>query len=106
VMEVESTRIFPERIVGTQYAQPSWLPDSSGSFYLRVADPAKIGKVDYYLNGPELLHRLGTDPKDDPVVMARGKDVAVTVAENEFPYVFASRSGEWRPEADQAQHVA
>ncbi len=95
VMEVESMRVLPERIAGTQYAQPSWLPDSSGFFYMRVADPSKIGKVDYYLDGPELLHRLGTDPKDDSVVMARGKDPAVAVANNEFPYVFASRSGDY-----------
>ncbi len=95
VMEVEPMRVLPERIAGTQYAQPSWLPDSSGFFYMRVADPAKIGKVDYYLNGPALLHRLGADPKDDPVVMVRGKDAAVPVAENEFPYVFAGRSGEY-----------
>lgn len=95
VMEVASMRVLPERIAGTQYAQPSWLPDSSGFFYMRVADPAKIGKVDYYLNGPSLLHRLGTDPKDDPVVMVSGKDPAVPVADNEFPNVIVSRSGEY-----------
>ena len=95
VMEVASMRVLPERIAGTQYAQPSWLPDSSGFFYLRVADPAKIGKVDYYLNSPALLHRLGTDPKDDPVVMVSGKDAAVPVADNEFPTVITSRSGEY-----------
>jgi prolyl oligopeptidase len=95
VMEVASMRVLPERIAGTQYASPSWLPDSSGFFYMRVADPSKIGKVDYYLNGPELLHRLGTDPKDDPVVMVSGKDAAVPVADNEFPNVITSRSGEY-----------
>jgi prolyl oligopeptidase len=95
VMEVESMRVLPERIAGTQYAQPSWLPDGSGFFYGRVADPAKLGKVDYYLNGPSLLHRLGSDPKDDPVLMVRGKDPGVPMAENEFPYVLASRSGEY-----------
>jgi prolyl oligopeptidase len=95
VMEVETMRVLPERIAGTQYAQPAWLPDGSGFFYLRVADPAKIGTVDYYLNGVELLHRLGADPKDDTVVMVRGKDAAVAVAENEFPYILTSRSSEF-----------
>ena len=55
VMEVETGRVLPERIAGTQYATPSWLPDSSGFFYARVADPAKLGTVDYYKRSPVLL---------------------------------------------------
>ena len=95
VMEVESARVLPERIAGTQYASPSWLPDGSGFFYGRVADPAKIGMVEYYLNGPSLLHRLGTDAKDDVLMMVRGKDSAVAVDEKDFPAVITSRSGEY-----------
>jgi prolyl oligopeptidase len=95
VLEVETGKILGERIAGTQYAQPAWLPDSSGFFYLRVADLSRIGKVDYYLNGPTYLHRLDTDPKDDLLVMVRGKDATVPVAENEFPYVLTSRKGEY-----------
>lgn len=95
VMEVATQRVLPLRIAGTQYAAPSWLPDASGFFYSRVADPAKIGSVDYYLNGPRLLHRLGGDPKDDPVVMVRGLNPAVPVDEKELPIVFAPRRGEY-----------
>jgi prolyl oligopeptidase len=95
VMEVEPMRVLPERIAGTQYASPSWLPDGSGFFYGRVADPSKIGTAEYYLNGPSLLHRLGTDPKDDVVMMVRGKDSAVAVDEKDFPAVVASRSGDY-----------
>jgi prolyl oligopeptidase len=95
VMEVATARVLPERIGGTQYAQPAWLPDSSGFFYWRVADLGKAGTVDYYQNGPSLLHRLNTDPKDDPVVMRRGKDPAVEVAANEFPYVLTPQTGDF-----------
>lgn len=94
VMEVATQRVLPLRIAGTQYASPSWLPDASGFFYSRVADPAKIGSVAYYLNGPRLLHRLGSDPKDDRVVMVRGLDPAVPVDEKEFPIVYAPRRGD------------
>jgi prolyl oligopeptidase len=94
VMEVATQRVLAERIAGTQYAGPSWLPDGSGFFYSRVADPAAKGTVSYYLNGPRLLHRLGTDAKDDPVVMVRGKDPAVPIDEKEFPFVLASRRGD------------
>jgi prolyl oligopeptidase len=96
VMEVDSMRVLPERIAGTQYAGPSWLPDGSGFFYARVADPSKLGSVDYYKKSPALLHKLGGDPKDDALLMAFGKDPAVAVADNEFPSIAASPSGgEW-----------
>ncbi len=95
VMEVATGQVRPLRIAGTQYASPSWLPDGSGFFYSRVADPARLGSVDYYLNGPRLLHRLGSDPKDDAVVMVRGLDPAVAVDEKEFPIVFAPRRGDF-----------
>ena len=94
VMEVATRRVLPERIAGTQYASPAWLPDSSGFFYFRVADLAKAGTVDYYLNGPALLHRVGTDVKDDPVVMVSGKDPAVPVAPTEFPILVTASGSE------------
>jgi prolyl oligopeptidase len=95
VMEVETLRVLPERIAGTQYASPSWLPDSSGFFYGRVADPGRLGTVDYYKKSPVLLHRLGSDAKDDTLLVAFGKDPAVAVSETEFPSVVASRDGTW-----------
>lgn len=94
IMEVASQRLLPERIAGTQYAAPSWLPDGSGFFYSRVADLAAKGSTRYYLNGPRLLHRLGTDVATDPVVMVRGHDPAVAVDEKEFPIVLAAPRGD------------
>lgn len=93
VMEVASMRVLPERIAGTQYAYPSWLPDGSGFFYFRVADPANLGSVDYYKKGLALFHKLGTDPGDDPVLMTCGKNPAVPVAVNDFPFIIAGRGG-------------
>ncbi|MCC7150479.1 MAG: S9 family peptidase [Rubrivivax sp.] len=95
VMEVATGLVLPLRIAGTQYAQPSWLPDSSGFFYSRVADPAKLGHVEYYLNGPRLLHRLDSVDGVDRVVMVRGMDPAVVVDEREFPIVVAPASGDY-----------
>jgi prolyl oligopeptidase len=95
VMEVQSMRVLPERIAGTQYAGPSWLPDGSGFFYARVADPSKLGTVDYYKRSPVLLHRLGTDPKADPVLVAFGKDVTIPVAETDFASIMTSPASEW-----------
>lgn len=95
VMEVDTQRVLPVRIKGTQYASPSWLPDGSGFFYGRLADGVKPGTTGYYQNGPRLLHRIGTDPKDDRVVMVRGMDPKVDVEENDFPVVLAARRGDF-----------
>jgi prolyl oligopeptidase len=93
VMEVQTMRVLPERIAGTQYAAPSWLPDGSGFFYRRLADPSKLGSVDYYKRAPVLLHTLGRDPKDDVLVVVHGRDASLPSAETDLPAVFASRSG-------------
>jgi prolyl oligopeptidase len=95
VMEVETMRVLPERIAGTQYAGPSWLPDGSGFFYGRVADLAKLGTVDYYKRSPALLHKLNTDPKDDLLLVQHGRDAALPLTELEFPGLTCSHSGEW-----------
>ena len=95
VMEVETMRVLPERIPGTQYAGPSWLPDGSGFFYGRVADTAKLGTVDYYKRSPALLHKLGTDPKDDLLLVQHGRDASLSVGETEFPSITCARNGEW-----------
>lgn len=95
VMDVETTRILPERIPGTQYAGPSWLPDGSGFFYGRVADESKLGTVDYYKRAPALLHRLGTDPKDDVLLVQHGRDASLPLSDTEFPSISCARTGDW-----------
>jgi len=95
VMEVDTMRVLPERIAGTQYAGPSWLPDGSGFFYGRVNDLKQLGTVDYYKRSPALLHKLGADPKDDLLLAQFGKDAAIPLGETEFPSVQTSRDGEW-----------
>jgi len=89
VMEVDTGRILPERIDRTQYATPSWLPDGSGFFFNRLAEGAKLGAQDYYLDSVAWLHRLGTDAKDDLRVMACGQHANVAIDPIEFPCVFA-----------------
>ena len=95
VMEVSSQRVLPERIAGTQYANPSWLPDGSGFFYGRVADISKNGTVDYYKKAPVLLHKLGADPKDDLLLAAHGRDAALPLSDTEFPSISCSIGSEW-----------
>jgi prolyl oligopeptidase len=78
-----------EVIEGAKYAEPSWLPDGSGFVYtyLPPADPAHpedrpgLAVVRY--------HKLGTDPKHDPVIHAKTGDPT------KFIGAYVSRDGKW-----------
>ena len=94
VLEVDSGQLLPERIDRTQYANPSWLPDSSGFFFNRLADGAQLGSVDYYADSVAWLHRLRSDPKDDLRVLSRVQQPAFAFRPSDSPYVFADPSSE------------
>ena len=65
----------------------SWLPDTSGFFYRRLADVA-----DPY-SGQIRFHPLGCDPAADPVLLAqRGEGPLATTW---GPFAAASRDGRW-----------
>lgn len=94
VLEIDSGRLLPERIDRTQYAAPSWLPDSAGFFFNRLAEGRELGSVDYYLDSVVWLHRLRTDPKDDVRILARGQYPEIALERNEFPFVGADPGSE------------
>ena len=90
VKDVASGRDLPGEVIeGAKYADPSWLPDGSGFVYtyLPPADPAHpedrpgLAVVRY--------HKLGTDPKHDPVIHARTGDAT------KFISAYVSRDGKW-----------
>ena len=89
ILDVDSNTMLPERIDRTQYASPSWLPDSSGFFFNRLAEGVKLGTPEYYLDSVAWLHRVGTDPEQDLKVLARGQYPAVALDPIDFPAVFA-----------------
>ena len=90
VMNVESGADLPGEVIdGAKYASPSWLPDSSGFVYtyLPPADPA------HPENRPGLAvvryHKLGTDPKNDPIIHAKTGDPTKFIGAD------VSRDGQW-----------
>lgn len=88
VMEVGSGKVLPERIPDTQGANPAWLPDNSGFFYNQLT--GKIDTPDRYLDSRARLHRLGSDPANDPIVMARDLDPDVRYDKIKMPYVLTA----------------
>lgn len=95
ILDVTTGQLLPERIDRTQYAGPSWLPDSSGFLFLRLAAGSKPGSPERYLDTVNWLHRLRTDPKDDIKVLARGQFPGVPIERNEFPGVGADASSDY-----------
>ena len=90
VMNVETGSDLPGEVIdGAKYAGPSWLPDGSGFIYtyLPPGDPA------HPENRPGLAvvryHKLGTDPKNDPVIHAKTGDPT------KFIGAYVSRDGKW-----------
>src|SRR4051812_6028019 len=85
VLNVDTGVQSSERIVNTEDANPSWLPDASGFFYTQLT--GAVGTPDRYLDSKLRFHRLGTDPAIDPVLMARGLDPAVAYDRIQMPSI-------------------
>jgi prolyl oligopeptidase len=75
IIDTAAAKLLPDAITRTQYAGPSWTPDSKALYYARLqklapgAPPTAI-----YENERTFPHTLGADPETDPAVF--GHDVA------------------------------
>jgi len=56
-------------------------------FYTRLAETARLGTADLFRDMVACLHRLGTDPKSDRTILARGLHEAVPLEPFEIPIV-------------------
>jgi len=89
IMDVATSRILPERIPNTQYGFVlRWHPDGSGFFYNQLT--GMVGTPERYLDSRARYHRLGTDPANDRIIMARGADPEVAFEKIQIPAVFTS----------------
>jgi prolyl oligopeptidase len=70
ILTVADGKDLPETIPNTETANPSWLDDGSGFFYNQLT--GKVGTPERYLDSQARFHKLGTDPKSDPILMKRG----------------------------------
>jgi prolyl oligopeptidase len=86
VLTVADGRDLPERITNTQAANPQWLDDGSGFFYNQLT--SAVGTPDRFLDSQARFHRLGTDPKSDPVLMKRGLVAGIDYDRIQAPYIY------------------
>ena len=92
ILDVDANKVLEERIDRTQFGSPSWLSDSKAFFYNRLAETAKKGTTDYFMDSVVWLHRVGTDPKTDMKVLSRGLHPAVPVERTEIPILVSDPS--------------
>ncbi len=85
VLSVADGRDLPERIADTENAAPQWLDDGSGFFYNQLT--GALNSPERYLDSQARFHRLGSDPKSDPLVMKRGSDANVVYDRIQAPYI-------------------
>lgn len=87
VLDTSTGRMLPETIDRAQYASPSWLPDSSGFFYMRGREGAKLGTPDYYADRIGYLHKLNTSAEADRKIIDRASAGAIPMTPYDFPIV-------------------
>lgn len=75
VMEVATGKKSDVDVIeGAKYAWPSWMPDNSGFYYTSLPTDKKIPIKDRPGYAQVRFHKLGTSPKNDPVVVPKTGD--------------------------------
>jgi prolyl oligopeptidase len=85
ILTVADGHDLPERIANTQDAHPQWLDDASGFFYNQLT--GAVGTPERFLDSQARFHRLGTDPKSDPILMKRGLNADIKYDRIQAPYI-------------------
>ncbi len=96
VLEVESGEVLDLAISRTAYTHVNWLEDNRSFVYLRFPElPAGEPVTNRYKHSRTYLHRLGTDPEQDPVVFGHGVSVGVEIAPDDYPQLITSSMSDW-----------
>jgi prolyl oligopeptidase len=88
LLDLEAGRHLPDRIPHMRSAALAWLPDASAFYYTRYPAQEEVPAGEEHYHRAIYLHRLGTDPSDDPLVYRP--------AQKEYwPGVSLSPDGRW-----------
>ncbi|MFT3806346.1 prolyl oligopeptidase family serine peptidase [Arenimonas sp.] len=100
VVELSTGKLLPDRITdlltttsGSRY-QVTWLPDSSGFVYPRLAEGAMIGPSGArYARGRQVLHRLGSPVSEDVAVFGHGVHAVIHTEDDDLPSAIVMAPG-------------
>jgi prolyl oligopeptidase len=96
VVETATCRVLPEAIDRAQFAAASWAPDGESFFYSRLPEPRPDQPpAEAYSHLRTLLHRLGTDPDTDAVVLDGDHLPFPFAAAQVFPSVSITPGSDW-----------
>ena len=93
ILSVADRRNLPEAIPNTEGANPQWLDDASGFFYSQYT--GAVATPERYLDAQARFHKLGTDPKSDPILVKRGLVAGVEYDKIQVPTIFTSRGSRY-----------
>jgi prolyl oligopeptidase len=89
VLDVSTGEVVDGPIDRARFASVAWLPDGSGFYCVRQLSPEEVPADERQYHRRVWLHRLGTDPEQDPIVFGGEHD-------KEFVWgVSLSRDGRW-----------
>lgn len=89
IRDTRTGKDLAETIPHTRHATVSWLPDQSGFFYTRFPEPGSVPAGDEKYGSRVFFHRLGDDPKNDPLIFGAGRE------KTDVPGVSVSPNGRW-----------
>ena len=87
-MDVKSGKINPDKIdrCGGSGVSASWLPDGSGILYNRLKS-SDVHQMDRQLDSKTYLHKIGTDPATDKVILSRERYPELGIKPADTPVV-------------------
>lgn len=86
IMDLQSRKLYSERIDRCWIPRVSWLPDGSAFLYNRLQS-SDVHQKDRELNSKVWLHVVGTDPSEDKLIFSRDKYPELDVKPEEMPVV-------------------
>jgi prolyl oligopeptidase len=89
ILTVADGKDLPEAIPNTEGANPQWLDDAGGFFYTQLT--GAVATPERYLDAQARFHKLGTDPKSDPILMKRGLVAGIDYDKIQIPTIVTSR---------------
>jgi len=86
-MNVKDKKLFPEQIDRFSFGMDvSWLPDNSGFLFNRL-NSTDVHNMDREKNSKVYLHKLGTNPDSDKVILSSTNNPDMGIKPEEIPYV-------------------
>ena len=96
VLDVDRGELLDDVVPGDLRGAVGWLPDGSGFVHYRFpVPPPGTPPAERRRNGRTYLHRPGTRPEDDVVVLGRGHNPRVPMAPGDRPFVVLPAGSAW-----------